>query len=111
MLAFPFPYIATTPSWMTREIGRQPCLVSAMTTCDERQAFSTRTRSDFERGTSDRTQLTPGAPIAGRRHVVRLRDLTIVAVMQAADFRRDDERADSGTRRPAVPASRTRTIL
>jgi len=27
MLAFPFPYIATTAGWMTAEIGRQPWLV------------------------------------------------------------------------------------
>ncbi len=27
MLAFPFPYIATTAGWMTTEIGRQPWLV------------------------------------------------------------------------------------
>jgi hypothetical protein len=38
----------------------------------------------------------------GRRHVVSLRGLTIVAVMQAADLRRDDDLAGSGTRRPAV---------
>jgi cytochrome d ubiquinol oxidase subunit I len=27
MLAFPFPYIATTAGWMTAEIGRQPWLI------------------------------------------------------------------------------------
>jgi cytochrome d ubiquinol oxidase subunit I len=27
MLAFPFPYIATTAGWMTAELGRQPWLV------------------------------------------------------------------------------------
>ncbi len=27
MLAFPFPYIATTTGWMTAELGRQPWLV------------------------------------------------------------------------------------
>lgn len=27
MLAFPFPYIATTAGWMTAEMGRQPWLV------------------------------------------------------------------------------------
>ena len=27
MLAFPFPYIATTAGWMTTELGRQPWLV------------------------------------------------------------------------------------
>src|SRR5262249_7122158 len=27
MLAFPFPYIATTMGWMTAELGRQPWLV------------------------------------------------------------------------------------
>jgi hypothetical protein len=33
----------------------------AGTRIDRRRAFSTRTRSDFERGTSEQTQLTPGA--------------------------------------------------
>jgi cytochrome d ubiquinol oxidase subunit I len=27
MLAFPFPYIATTAGWMTAELGRQPWIV------------------------------------------------------------------------------------
>lgn len=27
MLAFPFPYIATTAGWLTAELGRQPWLV------------------------------------------------------------------------------------
>jgi len=27
MLAFPFPYIATTAGWMTAELGRQPWLI------------------------------------------------------------------------------------
>jgi cytochrome d ubiquinol oxidase subunit I len=27
MLAFPFPYIATTAGWMTAELGRQPWVV------------------------------------------------------------------------------------
>jgi cytochrome d ubiquinol oxidase subunit I len=27
MLAFPFPYIATTAGWMTTEMGRQPWLI------------------------------------------------------------------------------------
>jgi cytochrome d ubiquinol oxidase subunit I len=27
MLAFPFPYIATTAGWMSAELGRQPWLV------------------------------------------------------------------------------------
>jgi cytochrome d ubiquinol oxidase subunit I len=27
MLAFPFPYIATTAGWITAEVGRQPWLV------------------------------------------------------------------------------------
>jgi cytochrome d ubiquinol oxidase subunit I len=27
MLAFPFPYVATTAGWMTAEIGRQPWLI------------------------------------------------------------------------------------
>ena len=27
MLAWPFPYIATTAGWMTAELGRQPWLV------------------------------------------------------------------------------------
>jgi cytochrome d ubiquinol oxidase subunit I len=27
MLAFPFPYIANTPGWMTAELGRQPWLI------------------------------------------------------------------------------------
>jgi cytochrome d ubiquinol oxidase subunit I len=27
MLAFPFPYIATTAGWMTTELGRQPWLI------------------------------------------------------------------------------------
>ena len=27
MLAFPFPYIAKTPGWMTAELGRQPWLI------------------------------------------------------------------------------------
>ena len=27
MLAFPFPYIATTAGWITAELGRQPWLV------------------------------------------------------------------------------------
>ncbi len=30
MLAFPFPYIATTAGWMTAELGRQPWLVYGM---------------------------------------------------------------------------------
>jgi cytochrome d ubiquinol oxidase subunit I len=30
MLAFPFPYIATTAGWMTAELGRQPWLVFGM---------------------------------------------------------------------------------
>ena len=75
----------------------------AGTRIDRQRACSTRTRSDFERGTSEQTQFTPGAAsIRGRRHVVSLRGLTIVAMMQAADLRRDDDLAGSGTRRPAV---------
>src|SRR5665213_3163292 len=27
MLAFPFPYIATTAGWMTAELGRQPWII------------------------------------------------------------------------------------
>jgi len=27
MLAFPFPYIATTAGWITAEVGRQPWLI------------------------------------------------------------------------------------
>ena len=27
MLAFPFPYVATTAGWVTAELGRQPWLV------------------------------------------------------------------------------------
>ena len=27
MLAFPFPYIATTAGWMSAELGRQPWLI------------------------------------------------------------------------------------
>ena len=38
----------------------------------------------------------------GKRHVVSLRGLTIVAVMQAADLRRDNDLPGRGTRRPAV---------
>jgi cytochrome d ubiquinol oxidase subunit I len=30
MLAFPFPYIATTAGWMTAEMGRQPWLIYGM---------------------------------------------------------------------------------
>jgi cytochrome d ubiquinol oxidase subunit I len=30
MLAFPFPYIATTAGWMTTELGRQPWLIYGM---------------------------------------------------------------------------------
>jgi cytochrome d ubiquinol oxidase subunit I len=30
MLAFPFPYIATTAGWMTAELGRQPWLIYGM---------------------------------------------------------------------------------
>ena len=41
-------------------------------------------------------------PQRGGRHVVRLRGLTIVAVMQATDLRRDEDLAGSDTRRPAV---------
>src|SRR5882762_210293 len=33
----------------------------AVTRIDRQRAFSTRTRSNFERGTSEQTQLTPGA--------------------------------------------------
>jgi hypothetical protein len=33
----------------------------AVTRIDRQRAFSTRTRSDFEGGTSEQTQLTPGA--------------------------------------------------
>jgi hypothetical protein len=83
----------------------RPHVVGAVgvTRFDRQGAFSTRTRSDFERGTSEQTQLTPGAgSIAAGVHVVRLRGLTIVAVMQAADLRRDDDLAGRGTRRPAV---------
>ena len=32
MLAFPFPYIATTAGWMTAELGRQPWLVYGLVT-------------------------------------------------------------------------------
>jgi cytochrome d ubiquinol oxidase subunit I len=30
MLAFPFPYIATTAGWMTAELGRQPWLIYSL---------------------------------------------------------------------------------
>ena len=40
MLAFPFPYIATTAGWMTAEIGRQPWLIYGLMRTAE--GYSTR---------------------------------------------------------------------
>ena len=40
MLAFPFPYIATTAGWMTAEIGRQPWLIYGLMLTSE--GYSTR---------------------------------------------------------------------
>ena len=43
MLAFPFPYIATTAGWMTAELGRQPWLVyGLMRTVGRRQPHGAR---------------------------------------------------------------------
>jgi cytochrome d ubiquinol oxidase subunit I len=45
MLAFPFPYIATTAGWMTAELGRQPWLVyGLMRTADGASPPCTRAR-------------------------------------------------------------------
>jgi cytochrome bd ubiquinol oxidase subunit I len=46
MLAFPFPYIATTAGWMTAEIGRQPWLIYGLMRTSE--------------GTSDRVSAGSG---------------------------------------------------
>jgi len=46
MLAFPFPYIATTAGWMTAEIGRQPWLIYGLLRTSE--------------GTSDRVSAGSG---------------------------------------------------
>jgi hypothetical protein len=71
----------------------------AGTRIDRQRGLPTCTRSDFERGPSEQTQLIP--PASRQAHVVHLRGLTIVAMMQAADLRRDDDLA-GGTHRPAV---------
>src|SRR6266852_3449947 len=74
----------------------------AVTRIDRQRAFSTPARSEFERERLSRHSLRRAPRASRQRLVVSLRGLTIVAVMQAADLRRDDDLAGSGTRRPAV---------
>jgi hypothetical protein len=61
-----FPLTANPPERKDRIVVRQKTVRTsaaplAVTRSDPQREFSTRTRSGFERGTSQETQLTPGA--------------------------------------------------
>jgi hypothetical protein len=78
---------------------------------DRQRAISTRTRLDFERGTSEPTLLTPGAPAsrqASRRQLTRPDDRSGDASRRPPARRLT---AGCGTRRPALRGAFAQTVM